>query len=372
MTIAVDTRCLGAGRNSAGSFFDAHLLTELAHAYPADRFLWCSDKPLDASVILPANVTTFIISPEIKNALHLQYWFNYKLPALLRRQKADVFLCTGGISSLRTRIPQCLVVDDTAVLHAPAFTSATNSRYRKKNMAIFLQKAASVATVSAFSRSLIAGDYKMNEEDIGLLPVEPEDVFVPVSFEEREKIKDRYSDGKEYFLAPCVNNAGNNLLNLLKAFSFFKRRQKSNMLLLITGDPGDAFINDLKTYKFRDEVRVLADPGKKEMALLTAAAYALVYPVLYADSALVPARAMQCGVPVITSNTGALPGYCADAALYVNPGSFEDIAQKIMLLFKDEEQAKELAKKGAARVRANGKSNVAAFLRAWIKQAVNG
>ena len=45
---------------------------------------------------------------------------------------------------------------------------------------------------------------------------------------------------------------------------------------------------------------------------------------------------MGCGAPVITSNVTSLPEVCGDAALYVDPQSTEDIAAKIIELYRDE------------------------------------
>ena len=62
------------------------------------------------------------------------------------------------------------------------------------------------------------------------------------------------------FIQEQFNN-GNDLLNLLKAFSVFKKRQKSNWKLVLTGNLRQydkKFLEDLRTYKYRDDV-VMAD-----------------------------------------------------------------------------------------------------------------
>ena len=90
----------------------------------------------------------------------------------------------------------------------------------------------------------------------------------------------------------------------------------------------------------------ITDTSPEVIAQLTAAAYALVYPVLadYLCSPLL--QAMQCGTPVICSNGDSAAAYCGNAAVYVNPGEINDIAEKMMLLFKDENKCKELGHAG--------------------------
>ena len=118
------------------------------------------------------------------------------------------------------------------------------------------------------------------------------------------------------------------------------------MLLLIAGNADETFKKELKSYAFRNEVKLLENLSREELAKITAAAYALVYPVLHDELAISPLQAMQCGVPVVCSNAGALPSICGDAALYANAGDFKDIAEKMMLIFKDEDKAKALVLAG--------------------------
>lgn len=369
MIIAVDTRFFAAGRNDAGGNFYEDQIIPFAKKNQSHHFLFIADKPFDAQRTFPKNVTPLTTGPEIKNSLLMQYWFNYRLPSLLRKHKADVFVAMEGICSLRTKIPQCLVIPDTAFISAPAYFTSLNARFYKKNIPAFMNKAAAVAVLSEFSKTVLSGHYKVGGDKIEVIHDPIHESFTPVDQEEKEAVREMYSDGKEYFLCAAGSNPRSNMLNMLKAFSFFKRRQKSNMLLLITGDPGDALKNDLKTYKFRNEVKLLTDLTAEELAKITATAYAVVYPVLYEDSGLVPLRAMQCRVPVITSNIGTLPSLCGEAALYANPDNFEDIAQKMMLVFKDEDTARKMVKAGIERV-AHFQRNRS--LLSLIKKTANG
>jgi len=53
-------------------------------------------------------------------------------------------------------------------------------------------------------------------------------------------------------------------------------------------------------------------------------------------------EAMQCGVPVITSNVTSMPEVVEDAGLLVNPFSEEEITQAMIRLAADENLRKEL------------------------------
>jgi glycosyltransferase involved in cell wall biosynthesis len=346
MIIAVNTRLHKDEQPEGYEQFLFEILGQLTKKFTQHRFLFIFDKPCNDNLKFDQNVLPVIIGPETKSSLRLQYWFNYKVPAVLRKHKAGVFVSMEGICSLRTKIPQCLVLTQLDFLQSPGQVKKSQARFFKKFTPAFLAKAKAIATVSGFSRSLIAGQYKINPADIDIINPGIADIFKPVDWEEKERIKEKYAEGKAYFLFSADIDRRSNIINLLKAFSFFKKRQKSNMMLLLAGNADELFKKELKTYKYRNEVILLENLATEELAKVTAAAYAMVYPVLYADLALAPLQAMKCEVPVIAANAGALPSICGNAVLYANPGDFKDIAENMMLVFKDEDKAAELVNAG--------------------------
>jgi glycosyltransferase involved in cell wall biosynthesis len=342
MTIAVNTRLNKETQPEGYEEFLFSILDHLSKKFPQHQFIYIFDAPFNTAIVFPKNVIPVVIGPKTSNSLRLQYWFNYRIPAILRKHKADVFLSMEGICSLRTKVPQCLLLSDLSYLQTSQLVKKPQARLHKKYTAAFLTKAKAVATVSAYSKKIIVDHYKIAADNITVIHPGVDDIFKPLDWEEQEIIKEKYTEGKAYFLC----NGNSNLINLLKAFTFFKKRQKSNMMLLIAGKTDESFKKELKTYKLRNEVKLLEDLDKGGLAKITASAYAMVYPVLYDDIGLPALQALQCHVPVVMSDAGGLPSVFGEAALYVNPENYEDIAQKMMLVFKDEGKASELVKAG--------------------------
>ena len=120
------------------------------------------------------------------------------------------------------------------------------------------------------------------------------------------------------------------------------------MQLLIAGKPGwkhEEFLENLRLFRFKEEVKLLEYLPLPELVKITASAYSMVYPSLLEGFGLQPLQAMKSGVPVITSIASAMSEICGDAALYADPGNFKDIAIKMMLIFKDENLRKTLIEK---------------------------
>jgi len=67
-----------------------------------------------------------------------------------------------------------------------------------------------------------------------------------------------------------------------------------------------------------------------DLAPLYSAAEAFIYLSRYEGFGLPPLEAMQCGTPVITSNTSSLPEVVGDAGILLNPADHDAICQAIL------------------------------------------
>lgn len=349
----------------AGSDFFYNYLLETAAINSRHQFIFITSAPIVGPLTTSSNITCVVSSPRANNVLLWKLWLNYTLPAIVRKHKADILINTGGVCSLRSRLPQLLFSADLSFLNFPDFFQKRQLNFLKKNMPAFFAKTKNIVVGSDFIAKQIIRHYSINGKKISNFPLIAGDAYQPIDWQQKELVKEKYAEGKEYFLFAGEIHPGNKLVNLLKAFSFFKKRQKSNMQLIIAAynyNEHDPFIETLKTYKYKKEVHLLFNLSANELVKVTAAAYGFVYPSLYDGLGIFPLQAMQCGVPVITKDTSALHKRTAGAALYIDPENFEDIAEKMMLLFKDENQRNELIKKGRSKVQEDNNYNSKVFL----------
>ena len=348
MKIAVNASSLKTHFLENDTDFFIAIFLQLASSHPEHTFVFISDTPFTSECHFPRNILPVIIGPKTSTALKWRLWYNFKIPAVLKKHKADIFISKNGCS-LKTKIPQLLIYPDLTFLHQPSFVNKKWIHFYKKNMPLFLKKAEVVLVASGFLKEELTTHYKIEEEKIIVMHQKPREDFAPLSFEEKEKIKEKYTGGSEYFLYQGIISTQKNLLNLLKAFSVFKKRQRSSMYLILSGKPGeefDSFKESLRLYRFNKEVVLLKDITESVTSKITASAYCMVYTPVYEAASIAPLEAMKCEVPVIASSTGSLPEACGNAALYADPNNFKDIAEKMMLIFKDEKSRKELIEKG--------------------------
>ncbi|HEY5406383.1 MAG TPA: glycosyltransferase family 1 protein [Ginsengibacter sp.] len=341
MVIALNTKIIRRNELTEDDNFIFETFSRIIKLQPNHQFVLISEKKIDDAINSFENVVNIVIGKQRKNAVLRYLFHNIKIPAVLKKYKADVYISCNGVASLAIKIPQCIVVADFGFIHQPSFFKTFISRSLKKAKIIFM--------VSEFSKREIIKQYKTNADKIIVVYKCVNENFKAINYEEREEVKSKYTNGNEYFIYSGEIGSDKNLLNLLKAFSAFKKRQKSNMQLLIAGTPGwkyEDFMKSLRLFMFKNEVKILKNPSLEERINITTAAYAMVYPSVYDGLATGPLEAIKSGVPLIASAKGAVPEMFADAALYADTENFKEIAVKMMQLFRDENLRKELTGKG--------------------------
>jgi glycosyltransferase involved in cell wall biosynthesis len=349
MKIAVDTRHLRDDHPlSEESIFLYEVIKRIIKKNPGHEFIFFFDRPYDEKFLPDKSIIPVVARPGTSNLLLVKFWYDIKIPALLRKYKADVFIAANGICSLTAKTPQCLVVNDLSYLYYPSFIKKAELVFVKRYTRKFLQKANSIVTFSEYLEKSIASLNVVQKEKVNIVRGSVSNVFYPLNESEKEEIKKTYTEGKNFFLYAGAIHPQKNVINLLKAFSVFKKRQKSDWKLVIAGNivrGYKTFSKSLETYKHRTDV-VRMNVNDEEIAKLTASAYAFIYPPFGDGTGVGVLKAMNSHIPVITSENSAMQEIAGDAALYINPADYKNIADKMMLIYKDESLRNTLIEKG--------------------------
>ena len=98
--------------------------------------------------------------------------------------------------------------------------------------------------------------------------------------------------------------------------------------------------------------------SEKELDSLFRMADFLIYPSLYEGFGIPVLEAMSMGLPVLTSNTTAMPEVAGDAAYLVDPTNIEEMTSAMSELLKNRQRQEEMIEKGLERVRSYTWQNV--------------
>ena len=373
MIIAVNTRFLLKENLEGMGYFTREVFRLLTNQYKEHQFYFLFDRPYDETYIFSCNVTPVVVGPPARHPLLWKFWYDVKIPSVLKKIKADVFISPDGFCSLTSKIPQCLVVHDLGFLHYPETYRKSHELFYKRYTPLYLKKAKMIATVSHFSKKDIITQYKTADEKINIVYSAVKKIFHPLNIQQKEIIKEKYTEGKEFFIYTGALQPRKNLVNLLKAFSLFKKRQHSNWKLVLAGRlawKNDDFLHLLKTYKYRNDIITPGYISESVLAQLTASAYAMIYPSLFEGFGVPVLEAMKSEIPVLTSANSSMQEIGEEAALYFDPLSVNDMAEKLMLIYKDEDLRNSLIQKGKQRAGEFSWQRTADLLWQCIKKTV--
>ncbi len=354
MRIAVNTRLLLKGKLEGIGWFTYQTLERIVRDHPEHEFIFFFDRQYDPSFVFAPNVTPVVVHPQARHPILFYLWFEWSIPFMLRKYKADLFLSPDSYLSLSTKVPTCLVIHDLAFEHYPEHFVMSHRLYWRHYSPLFAKKAKRIATVSNFSKDDIVKHYGIDPANIDVVYNGAHDEYVPLSAEDREAVKQKYADGCEYFVFAGALHPRKNIVNLLKAFVEFKKRQRTNMKLVIAGRPAWKYdeVEEMKSeMPFKDEVKWVGYMNVDELSKVIGGAYALVYCSLFEGFGIPILEALQCDVPAIISNTSSMPEVAGDAALQADPSDPMDIADKMHLIYRDEALRARLVEKARIQIK---------------------
>lgn len=269
-----------------------------------------------------------------------QLWYDVQIPRIAKKLKAGLVMMTGGVTA-KTTLPQCVWMPERAdPIQGRAYPLYSG------RLTETLPRAEALLCYSDHDREWLS---RRDEQAAGkLVVVHPSaDASAgPLSMGDREEAKAEFAQGREYFLADASAAKEEELIHLLKAFSLFKKRQHSNLQLVIRGVHDEEMQKKLETYKYREDVHWRLPAGAGNHRLM-GAAYAGIF--LFEGNSLgeTVLDAWKSGVPVIGNGEGPLGGEAILSAGDADPGS---LAAQLMSVYKDEELRRRLIGLGFARV----------------------
>lgn len=352
MRIAVNTRLLLPGKLDGMGWFAWHTLKRMTESHPETEFIFFFDRPWSEEFVFGTNVTPVALFPQARHPFLYYCWFEYAVPAALKKYKADVFYSPDGYLSLSAAVPQLGVMHDLNFEHYPDDLPFLTRHYYRYFFPKFAAKAARLATVSEYSKQDIMKCYGISGEKIDVVYNGVNDLYRPVTENQKQEIRTRFTGGAPYFIFVGMLHQRKNIANLLRAFEQFKKQKTTPVKLLIVGHRKwwtSEMESVFRSMEYADDVVFTGRQPIEELVQMVASAMAMTY-VSYFEGFGVPiVEAMKCGVPVITASLTSMPEVSGDAALIVDPFNVNEIAGAMQQIESDAELRKTLGTKGIAR-----------------------
>ena len=226
--------------------------------------------------------------------------------------------------------------------------------FRKKFSDLLLQateRATRVITSSHATESLLISHANVAPEKIRVIPLGVDCPTINLSRQERLQERARILGGEgELILSVGVIQTRKNTLNMVKAL----KTLPANFKLVLSGGDGygsEAIQDFIHAESLGDRVIRLGFVDNTQLARLYQAASVFLFPSFEEGFGIPVLEAMSHGVPVVTSNVSSMPEVGGEAALYVDPYSAADIAQKVRQAVEDVALREDLVQRGIAKAK---------------------
>ncbi|HVC85848.1 MAG TPA: glycosyltransferase family 1 protein [Gaiellaceae bacterium] len=207
--------------------------------------------------------------------------------------------------------PSVVTLHDVQHLDLPRMFPRSELLFRRVAWHRSIRAADRVIVLSEFVRDRAVATLGLDRARIRVVPSGLDHALLTPGVEEREP----------FLLYPARRWPHKNHERLFEAFALV-RRERPELRLVLTGGGDDGAVPDGVESRGR-----LPWP---ELVRLMQHASALVFPSLYEGFGLPPLEAMACGLPVCSSNAGALPETVGGAARLFDPHDPRAIAAAVL------------------------------------------
>ncbi|MGD2034721.1 MAG: glycosyltransferase family 1 protein, partial [Bacteroidales bacterium] len=290
-----------------------------------------------------------IVHPQARHPVLWYLFFEWGIPPVLKRYKADLFLSPDGWLSLSSNVPSVTVIHDLNFFYNPEWVGWMPRHYYNHFFPKYIEKADRIATVSEFSRKDMASLFGVPESKIDVVYNGVNETFHPVDERKREKVKKEYTGGTSYFLFLGLVHPRKNLDNIILAYDLFRKSSVINVKLLVAGSTKYMTGKTRKIYKnspYKDDIIFSGRIPEKYLNDVIGSSRALIYASLFEGFGIPILEAMRCNIPVITSNITSMPEIGGDAVCYVDPYKPESIASAMHRIVSDKQYCQDLIEKG--------------------------
>ncbi|MFW6131252.1 MAG: glycosyltransferase family 4 protein [Candidatus Aminicenantaceae bacterium] len=281
------------------------------------------------------------------------FWYRLNWPPLdyLFKTKLDISHSPTPLI-LPTKGKKIVTICDLFFMDFPKLTDKdSRSRFAQK-IDSSLEKADGIITISNYTKKQILQRFELNESKVKVIYLGVEEKYGEnISRNDVQKIKRRYSLPSNFLLFTGSLEPRKNVLKLVDALKLI-HKEHHHVGLVLVGKKGRDYnkVKDkVKQENLDSWVKIIGYVSEKELKSLYKAASVFVFPSLCEGFGLPVLEALASGLPAVVSDNSAFPEIAEDCALYFNSQNAEEVAEKIIKIWKDKTLRKKLQELGKKR-----------------------
>lgn len=296
-------------------------------------------------------------------ALGRMLWQNLRLPGLLKRLEADVYVSFSHY--LPATMPSGVTTIMGVANFAPFSELAKQAEvtWRGKLRLALLKRTILSSTkrarwVIALSGALRRDLVKFGVDD-GKVVVIPNGVEVPTQLDTAPDGGGEVNQGAvagEFLLYVSHFYRYKNFERLIKAYAGLSSQLRDRFSLVLIGEPQDKKYHRevealIEALGMRNRVMIIPGLPGRDLANFYCATSLFLFPSLVENSPNILLEAMAHGAPVLASRIDPIPEFGQDAVRYVDPLDVESISKEITVLLADPEARESLGRRARVQAR---------------------
>jgi len=349
MRIAIDAR-LSYYVQGGITQYTLNLIRALAAVDRENEYLLFQRRPDQRTIVTQSNFRRVSLWAPTHHPLE-QYVFSAELAL---QGRIDVVHCTDFIPPFYYRRPSVITVHDLAFLLYPHFLTRRSARYYGL-IDRAVRRADHIIAVSEATKRDLVRLTGTPEHKVTVIHEAAEPIYFPIHDQDvLEQIHIKYHLPEQYVLFVGTIEPRKNLPTLIRAYRGLIEQYKSEAHLAIVGKQGwlyDEVYRLVEELGLQERVHFLGRVPAADLPHIYNASQMLVLPSYYEGFGLPPLEALACGVPVIVSDTSAMPEVVGDAAIRVACEDVEGFTVAMWRLLTDDGLRADMVAKGLKRVK---------------------
>ena len=358
MKIGIEGQRLFRNKKHGMDFVALQLIRELQKIDLENQY-FIYVKPDEDSACLQETENFKIVEIE---GWHYPKWEQIDLPRQAKRDGCDLLHCTSNTAPKRCALPLVVTLHDIIYMEKGFLQILTGSgtayqkfgnMYRRMVVPRVVKKADQIITVSDFEKKNIADYFGVRDERLQAVYNGVSEHFQPITNEVLlRQIKEQYKLPDRFFFFLGNTDPKKNTSGVLSAFSEYRKKaQEDYKLVMIDFDEDELakLLDHIGDPTLRKHIHLLGYVVNSNLPAIYSLCEIFLYPSLRESFGIPQIEAMRCGVPVIASNTSAMPEVSGGAALLVDPYKPEEITRAIFEIQNNNNLRQSLIEKGIER-----------------------
>lgn len=281
------------------------------------------------------------------------YMYIHPLVKELKNQNCDLWLFPASDRWSYLANISCLVtIYDLMHIYESKFPEVSDNgifEWRDNHYKLICKYAKAIIVDSRIGKSQLFDSYSYPKDRIEILPfIAPDYIYKPINVNIYQ-LKFNYLN--KYLFYPAQYWEHKNHRNLILAIKKLSINYP-DILIVFVGAKYNAYhaiYSMITENNLSSNIKMLSYVTKEEMIFFYTKARALIMPTFFGPTNIPPLEANALGCPVAVSDIYGMREQIGNAALYFNPNSINDIADKIELLWTKDDLCERLKQNGLER-----------------------